>query len=119
VLVSSAASQPFDASPSQSPKFVLHVMAQAPATHVALPLLLLQALPHAPQLETLVSSAVSQPFDAAPSQFPNPVEQVHNVHEPLAHDSLAFARSQTLPQVPQSVSVARLASHPFTATPSQ
>jgi hypothetical protein len=105
--------------PSQLPKFALHVIAQAPAAHVAVPLLLLQALPHAPQFAGLVCVFTSQPFDAAPSQFPNPTAQVPSVQVPLPHDSLAFARSQTVPQVPQSVSVARLASQPFAATPSQ
>lgn len=119
VLVRSGASQPFDTFASQLPKFVLQVMAQAPATHVALPLLLLQALPQAPQLEALVCVLTSQPFEAAPSQFPNPAAHAPSVHVPLPHDSLAFARSHTLPHVPQSVSVARLASHPFVATPSQ
>jgi len=119
VLVSSATSQPFDTLRSQLPKFVLHVMAQAPAAHVAVPLLLLQPLPQAPQLEALVCVLTSQPFDPAPSQFPNPAAHAPSVQVPLPHDSLAFARSHTLPHVPQSVSVARLASHPFAATPSQ
>jgi len=119
VLVRSATSQPFDTFASQLPKFVLQVMLHAPATHVAVPLLLLQALPHAPQLDALVWVFTSQPFDAAPSQFPNPDAHVPSVQVPLLHDSLAFARSHTLPHVPQSVSVARLASQPFAATPSQ
>jgi hypothetical protein len=54
VLVRRAASQPFATFVSQLPKFVLHVIAQAPATHVAVPLLLLQPLPQAPQLDALV-----------------------------------------------------------------
>jgi hypothetical protein len=118
-LVSRAASQPFETFASQLPKFVLHVMEQAPATQVAVPLLLLQPLPQAPQLDALVWVLTSQPFEAAPSQFPNPAAHAPSVQVPLPHDSLAFARSHTLPQVPQSVSVARLASHPFAATPSQ
>lgn len=119
VLVRSATSQPFDTFASQLPKFVLQVMLHAPATHVAVPLLLLQALPQAPQLEALVRVFTSQPFEAAPSQFPNPAAHAPSVQVPLPHDSLAFARSHTLPHVPQSVSVARLASQPFAATPSQ
>jgi hypothetical protein len=119
VLVSRAASQPFETLASQLPKLVLQVMAQPPATHVAVPLLLLQALPHAPQLDALVRVLTSHPFDAAPSQLPNPAAHAPRVQVPLLHDSLAFARSHTLPQVPQSVSVARLASQPFAATPSQ
>lgn len=118
-LVSNATSQPFVASPSQLPKFALQVIAHAPARHVAVPLLLLQALPQAPQFEAFVSVLTSQPFEAAPSQLPNPTAHVPRVQVPLVHDSLAFARSHTLPHVPQSVSVARLASQPFTATPSQ
>jgi len=119
VLVRRAASQPFDTFVSQLPKFVLQVMLQAPATHVAVPLLLLQPLPQAPQLEALVCVLTSQPFDAEPSQFPNPAAHAPSVQVPLLHDSLAFARSHTVPHVPQSVTVERFASQPFAATPSQ
>jgi hypothetical protein len=41
------------------------------------------------------------------------------VHAPDGHVSAAFARSHTTPHAPQSPSVARLASHPVDASPSQ
>ena len=118
-LVSSATSHPFAALPSQSPKFALHVIAHVPAVHVAVPLLLLHPFPHVPQFCTLVCVFTSHPFTGLPSQLPNPPAHVPSVHDRDEHDSVAFARSHTAPHVPQSVSVPRLASHPFAATPSQ
>jgi hypothetical protein len=118
-LVRSGVSQPFATLPSQLPKLAAHAMVQAPSTQPAVPLVLLHTLPQPPQSFTLVCVFTSQPFDPSPSQLPNPGEQACRVHVRDAHDAVAFARAQTVPQAPQSESVARLASQPLAATPSQ
>jgi hypothetical protein len=118
-FVRSGTSQPFATLPSQLPKFAAHVMVQAPSTQPAAPLVLLHTFPHAPQLFTLVCVFTSQPFEPSPSQLPYPVLHACSVHVRDAHEAVAFARAQTVPHAPQSESVARLASQPFAALPSQ
>ncbi len=70
-------SQPFEALPSQSPKFVSQrAMAQVPAMHAAVPLGGVHARPQAPQCEVLVRVSTSQPFEGSPSQSEKPGLQV-------------------------------------------
>ena len=68
-------SQPFAALPSQLAKPALHApMTHVPVEHVAPALGNSHLMPHPPQLFTsLLCVAVSQPFDATPSQSPYPV----------------------------------------------
>ena len=69
--VLSAVSQPVLVRPSQLPKPALHEpMAQAPPVHEGVALAGAQALPQAPQLDTLVLRFTSQPLVGAPSQLP-------------------------------------------------
>jgi hypothetical protein len=72
-------SQPFVALPSQSAKPALHApSAHIPAVQSGVAFAKVQVLPQAPQFER-VSSGVSQPFAAMPSQSPNPAAQVLHV----------------------------------------
>jgi hypothetical protein len=81
---------------------------------------LAQAVPHAPQLETDVASAASQPLAAAPSQLPKPREHVSPQAPALHVASELDPLAQALPQRPQlPVAVVRLVSQPLAATPSQ
>lgn len=63
-------SQPFATLLSQLPQPEEHEMLQLPLTHDGVPLLVLHALPHAPQCEVLALVCVSQPFPTLPSQSP-------------------------------------------------
>lgn len=59
----------------QSPKLVLQVGAHLALLHaIAIVLVVEQVRLHAPQFATL-ETALSQPFDAIPSQLPNPFWQ--------------------------------------------
>lgn len=117
--VLSDASQPFETSVSQFPKFALHAIEQAPRAQLGVPLLLLQVVPQAPQFETLICVFTSQPLPGVPSQLPKPDVQVPSAQLPDAQDSAAFARSHTAPQVPQLERVVRLVSQPLVVLPSQ
>src|SRR5438045_3572886 len=70
-------SQPLATLLSQLPKPALQAIWQAPATQLAAPFAVEQALPQAPQLVTLVLVLVSQPLVTSPSQSPNPA--VHEI----------------------------------------
>ena len=118
-VVLSCVSQPFEATPSQLPQPLLHVMEQAPSAHDGVPFAELHTLPHVPQFETLVCTFVSQPLEAVPSQFPNPVVQDSIWHEPVEHVALAFASAHATPHPPQSASVVSDFSQPFAGFPSQ
>jgi len=69
-------SQPLPALPSQLPRPVLHIGAQAPPTQAVVPPEFVHCLPQPPQLLTLVSRLVSQPLFGFPSQLPWPALQV-------------------------------------------
>jgi len=112
-------SQPFVGSPSQLPHPATQVGTQAPVVHVVVPCGFVQPFPHVPQLDVLVWVFVSQPFAGFESQFAKPGEQLPSVHTPLTQLSLAFARSHTVLQAPQSVSVLMLRSQPLSGLPSQ
>jgi hypothetical protein len=75
-------------------------------------------VPHAPQLARVVN-AVSHPLPTRPSQSSKPSLHIVSVQVPVAHDSVALARSQAVPHVPQSDSVISEVSHPFVPMLSQ
>jgi len=96
----------------------LHEIEQAPREQLGVPLVALHAVPHAPQLLTLVWVLVSQPLLGLPSQLPNPGLQLgEQLPDTQAVEPLAFV--QVTPQEPQVVVVVRSASHPLPDTPSQ
>lgn len=80
-------------------------MEQAPPEHDGVPLVALHAFPHVPQCERLVAVLTSQPLVLMPSQLPQPVLHPTSVQVPSPQDSVALARSQTAPHVPQLVVV--------------
>ena len=86
---------------------------------MVVPCALVQSLPHVPQFDVSVLRFTSQPFAETPSQFAYPVLQLSNVQTPVPHDSLALARSQTVPQAPQLESDASEVSQPLIKLPSQ
>src|SRR2546428_811327 len=71
VLALVSVSQPLATLPSQSPKPASQAIWQAPALHEGVPWLFEHALPHAPQLLTVVTST-SQPSAAFPLQSAKP-----------------------------------------------
>jgi hypothetical protein len=78
-------SHPFARLPSQSPKPIEHVTPHMPALHAAVPFVGVgHVVPHIPQCCGSALRFVSQPFDAMPSQFPQPMShcspQVPPVH---------------------------------------
>ena len=118
-LVLKFASQPLFALPSQFPNPALHVGTHTPVVHVVDPLGFVQPLPQEPQLDTDVFVLTSQPVDARPSQFPNPVLQAM-VHAPSEHPGEPFVPLHAEPHAPQCEAlVSVLVSQPFTALPSQ
>jgi hypothetical protein len=68
---------------------------------------------------SLVNFAVSQPLPSLPSQFRKLVPQLATVQVPVAHEGVAFASVQELPQTPQLVAVRRSVSQPLVGLPSQ
>ena len=112
-------SQPLAALPSQLPNPALHVGTQVLDAHTVEPFGFVQGLPQAPQLERLLVVLVSQPFEALPSQLPNPALQDPSVQVPLGQVVLALASEQAALQSPQSDTVAMLRSQPLLALPSQ
>lgn len=97
----SEVSQPLVGLLSQFPKFALHAPSvQVPVAQDSAAFARLQGTPQAPQSVSVLRGS-SQPFALFPSQFPNPAAQVPSVQTPVEHDSVAFARSQTKPQVGQ------------------
>src|SRR5262249_1962722 len=86
-------SQPLPAKPSQSAKPGLQAMLHAPELHAAVPFVLLQTLPQAPQLLGVLR-LVSQPLLARPSQLPKPGLQAI-LHAPELHPAVALVRMPT------------------------
>jgi hypothetical protein len=119
VLVPVLVSQPLPTLLSQFPQPALHVMVQAPPEHAGVPLAEEHAALHAPQWPTVELVFVSHPLDGLLSQLPQPVLQVVSEQTPVAHDSLAFGRSHSVPQPPQSVRVLSEVSQPLFGLPSQ
>ncbi len=102
VLVLVFTSQPLVDTPSQSPKPVLHeATRQAPATQAAMPLLIAQAAPQAPQFDGSLPMLSSQPLAGLRSQSAKPALQV-KPQVPAAQLAVALARGgQTVPHAPQ------------------
>jgi hypothetical protein len=121
VLVCVFASQPLDASMSQSAKPVAHVSPHVPAAHVAVALAPAgHALPQRPQCEVLVCVFASQPFVASLSQLAKPALQV-DPQAPDVHVAVALARAgHATPHRPQlATSPASVTSQPLSARRSQ
>ncbi len=114
-------SQPFAGFPSQLPKPALQVsMAQVPAEQMGVAFASAQTRPHAPQFATLPRTSTSQPSAALPLQLPKPVAQDVTEHAPRVQPAVAFVSEHARPHMPQLLGVvARFASHPFAAFPSQ
>jgi hypothetical protein len=107
---------------SQLPKPALQlVMVHRPATQAPAPFVLLQLVPHAPQLPNEVFRFTSHPFSAMfPSQFAKPAWHVY-WHAPSAHPvAVVFAgavAAQLVAQLPQCrMSVLRFDSQPLLPT---
>ncbi len=114
-------SQPVVASPSQSPKPVLHaVTAHAPAEHDDVALRSEHARRHTPQLLLSLRVLISQPFDDISSQSANPSAQ-RSTQRPITHAPVEFSPAgHRLPHAPQFIeSLLRSVSHPLAALMSQ
>jgi len=86
-------SQPFEASPSQSPRPAKHCVAQVPPAQVGVPPVPLHALLHAPQCSVFVSRFTSQPLATIPSQLDR--FALHAIeHTPAEHDAVPVEDSQ-------------------------
>jgi hypothetical protein len=109
-------SQPFSGLASQVSQPWLQLGTQPLALQLLVPCALEQALPQLLQFAS-VPSGVSQP--AAPVQSAKPAPQLEIRQVPVAHDSLALARSQVTPQSPQFPSARTLVSQPLPRLPSQ
>jgi hypothetical protein len=114
-------SQPLPALASQSAKPALQLATpHAPAAHDPDALAGAQAIPQPPQWARLVRVSASQPFVAVASQSAKPAAQPATPHAPAAHDPVAFAGAQPIPQPPQWARlVAVSTSQPFAALVSQ
>ncbi len=120
-LVFKFVSQPFDATPSQSPKPMLHdTIVQPPFEQPAVAFGKLHTVPHAPQLFTFVFTFVSQPSEAARLQSANGAAHTSTRQLPIVHFVDAFGSEQALSHVPQFCgSVCVLISQPSFETPLQ
>jgi hypothetical protein len=89
-------------------------MPQLPAVHLGAPLALVHMLPHEPQFWSSISTFVSHPLLAEPSQSLKPVRHV-TPQWPALHVGVACGDwGQTLPHIPQfCASVSRLITHPL------
>ena len=112
-------SHPFAAFPSQLPNPALQLGTHAPVVHAVVPCAFVQLVAHVPHAVSVVFRFVSHPFAESASQSPKPALQAPRVQAPPTHVSAAFARLQTAPQPPQSVSVLMLFSQPLSGLPSQ
>src|SRR6478609_9024335 len=82
-----------------------------PSMHTAVPFARSHVAPHAPQFAS-VSSAVSQPLLASPSQSAKPSRQRTSSQIPLAHDDSALGSAHVVPHLPQLSRVVRSVSQP-------
>jgi hypothetical protein len=79
-----------------------------------------QPCPHAPQLFASLVVSTSQPVDGSLSQSAKPVAQDEIAQFDAVHVAVAWARVQTLPQLPQWLtSLVVLISQPVEANRSQ
>jgi hypothetical protein len=112
-------SQPLFGRPSQFAKLPVQTGVHTPATQLVVPFAFVQAMPHPPQLLTSPVVGVSQPFFGLPSQSEKPAEQV-GTQVPPVHVVEPCALEQAMPHPPQLLMfVAKTASQPLTALPSQ
>ncbi len=119
---SMSVSQPFAARPSQFAKPALHEpITHAPAAHAGTDCGSAQAPAHDPQcIASVPSTYTSHPFAGLPSQSAHPAAHAPSAHTPPAHTLAACAKEQAPAQAPQWLaSVARFASQPLAARPSQ
>ena len=93
-LVFVLVSHPLLGLPSQLWNPELHVGLQAPPEHVVMPLGLVQAIPQAPQFETVLSAA-SQPLPLIRSQSPKLGLHEAMTQEPVWQAGVAFGKLQT------------------------
>ena len=119
VRVVSATSHPLLRFPSQlSNPLSQLTSSQVPVLHDSLAPARLHAAPQAPQLARVVVG-VSQPLLSMPSQLAQPALHDEMEQMPLPQLAVALARLHGVPQVPQSLSVRMLVSHPLVTLPSQ
>jgi hypothetical protein len=107
---------------SQLPKLALQLaIEQLPLVQAGVPFAAVHAVPHAPQLATVLLRLTSQPLAALLSQFPKPALHAPRPHMPPAHVAAAFAgAAHTLPHDPQFETVVLvLTSQPLAAFMSQ
>jgi hypothetical protein len=117
--VSSEVSQPLAAIESQSAKPALQeAVSQFPAAQVGVASARVQAVPHAPQLVSVVR-VDSQPLDSFRSQLPKLELHVVSAQVPVAHVEAPLGREHAVPQEPQLASVVSGVSQPLEATRSQ
>jgi hypothetical protein len=115
-------SQPFEATPSQSPRVgAAHmVRTHAPASQRAPAPGKLHRPPHLPQCRALLRVSTSQPLAGSPSQSAKPALHAATAQRPAAQAPRALAGAHARPQAPQCAALARVsASQPFMASPSQ
>jgi hypothetical protein len=118
-------SQPLLAIPSQSPSPAVQARAHTPPTHVAVPPVVGQRFPQAPQWLTSVRPSRSQPSTARPLQSSRSLghvsaetPQTPPLHTAVAPTGGAGQRPPHRPQFARSPIVV-FTSHPFTGSPSQ
>jgi hypothetical protein len=103
-----AVSQPLLTFASQLPHPESHTKAHRPVVHTGTPWTtngpVGQALPHVPQWVSDRVTSVSHPVPGIVSQSANPASHPTIAQVPVEQDSIAFARSHTIPQPPQFVS---------------
>jgi hypothetical protein len=119
IFVEVFVSQPFCTFESQLANPGLHTGTHALAMHEVVPLGLVHAFAHAPQLSTDVCRSVSHPFCTLLSQLPNPL--LHTGEQTLPTQLVVpFALVQALPHAPQlPVELCVFVSQPFAGLPSQ
>jgi hypothetical protein len=72
------------------------------------------AVAHVPQWLAVVCRLVSHPFDATLSQSPKPTLHAPTAHAEALQTDVAFGRLQTVPQVPQLLTLfVVFTSHPL------
>jgi hypothetical protein len=108
------ASHPFVSSESQSPKPASQMFTHIPSLQLRVAFVgaAPQALPHVPQLVSVVLRSTSQPFNTIASQSPKGGSQPPTAQAPITQDSIAFGSEQALPQEPQFDTVVSGVSQP-------
>jgi len=120
-LVVRSVSQPLAALASQSPRPGVQAYPQRPDAQVGeAPATLGQAVPHVPQLVSVVRRSVSQPLAALTSQSPKPIAHAVRAQAPMTQLDDACGSEHTRPHAPQFEALVRTStSHPLADAPSQ